>query len=136
MSRTLFVTEILVVVNCATCGVNFAVPDSYKKELRRTGQEFYCPRGDVIYYPGGESDAAKISRLASEAARERDNANFWREQEKERGRQLSAAKGQVTKIKNRVAKGVCPCCNRSFAQLERHMATQHPDFASPKGGTE
>ena len=37
-------------------------------------------------------------------------------------------KGQVTRIKKRVANGVCPCCNRTFKDLAAHMSTQHPDY--------
>jgi hypothetical protein len=36
----------------------------------------------------------------------------------------------VTKIKNRVGHGVCPCCTRSFQNLARHMASEHPTFAA------
>lgn len=49
-------------------------------------------------------------------------------------RQLSAARGQVTRIKNRVGNGVCPCCNRSFGNLHRHMQTKHPGWKKPEGG--
>lgn len=30
---------------------------------------------------------------------------------------------------DRVGKGVCPCCKRSFTNLRRHMTTKHPDVA-------
>jgi hypothetical protein len=43
-------------------------------------------------------------------------------------RSASAYKGQATRIRNRVGAGVCPCCTRTFANLARHMAGQHPDF--------
>lgn len=43
---------------------------------------------------------------------------------------MHAARGQVTRLKNRAAAGVCPCCNRTFHQLVRHMAAKHPDFAA------
>ena len=42
---------------------------------------------------------------------------------------LKCDKAAKTRLKNRVGKGVCPCCNRSFANLKRHMASQHPEFA-------
>lgn len=42
--------------------------------------------------------------------------------------QRRAQKGQNTRLKKRIAAGVCPCCNRSFANLREHMAGQHPDF--------
>ena len=47
-------------------------------------------------------------------------------------RRASAARGQVTKLKNRAAAGVCPCCNRQFQNLKNHMATKHPEFNAPE----
>lgn len=38
-------------------------------------------------------------------------------------------KGVVTRTRNRIANGVCPCCDRSFTNLQRHMASKHPDYA-------
>ena len=29
----------------------------------------------------------------------------------------------------RVHNGVCPCCNRSFQNLQKHMKTKHPEIA-------
>jgi hypothetical protein len=28
----------------------------------------------------------------------------------------------------RIGNGVCPCCNRSFTNLRRHMTTKHPEY--------
>ena len=39
-----------------------------------------------------------------------------------------AAKGQISKLKKRASAGVCPCCNRSFQNLRRHMGNKHPEF--------
>lgn len=48
----------------------------------------------------------------------------------------AVTKGKLTKTRNRIAKGVCPCCNRSFVNLGKHMAGQHPDFgAAENAGT-
>jgi hypothetical protein len=44
-------------------------------------------------------------------------------------RRRRAEKAAKTKIKNRVAKGVCPCCNRTFQNLADHMKSKHPDYA-------
>jgi hypothetical protein len=32
------------------------------------------------------------------------------------------------KARKRAAAALCPCCNRSFVQLRRHLASQHPDY--------
>lgn len=53
--------------------------------------------------------------------------------------QSRAFKGVVTKLKKRAANGVCPCCNRTFVDLARHMAGKHPTFLAeeilPEGAT-
>ncbi|WP_159103999.1 hypothetical protein [Rhodopseudomonas sp. B29] len=53
-----------------------------------------------------------------------------RDQREAAERRAAAARGQVTKIKNRVGHGVCPCCNRTFANLARHMAGEHPGYTA------
>ncbi|HEX9950777.1 MAG TPA: hypothetical protein VGB53_03340 [Rubricoccaceae bacterium] len=37
-------------------------------------------------------------------------------------RRAAAQKGAHTRTKKRIAAGVCPCCNRTFQDLARHMA--------------
>lgn len=49
----------------------------------------------------------------------------WREGAE---RSASAYKGQATRLRNRIKAGVCPRCNRTFQNLQRHMAGQHPEF--------
>jgi hypothetical protein len=39
-----------------------------------------------------------------------------------------STRGALTKQRKRAANGVCACCHRSFANVARHMKTQHPDF--------
>lgn len=41
---------------------------------------------------------------------------------------VDETKAAHTRTKNRIAKGVCPCCSRTFLDLQRHMQTKHPDF--------
>jgi hypothetical protein len=36
--------------------------------------------------------------------------------------------GQVTKLRKKAADGLCPCCDRHFADLQMHLASKHPDF--------
>ncbi len=82
-----------------------------------------------IHWPG-KSDL----ELLREERDKSDAAKRWAEQrlETERAerarltRERNAARGVVTRIKNRVQHGVCPHCNRTFAALARHMASKHP----------
>lgn len=123
----------LVVVRC-WCGVQHAVPESLRKQQlaakeRGDNMEVFCPLGHK-YIPGSgltpaQEEAARLKRRLEYAEADRDSARAERDSEK---RRAAAARGQVTKIKKRVGKGVCPCCNRHFTNLERHMQTQHPEF--------
>lgn len=35
-----------------------------------------------------------------------------------------------TRTRNRIAAGVCPCCNRTFQNLADHMRTLHADYVA------
>jgi hypothetical protein len=120
------------VVACANCSMSFAVMRSFADERRADHETFYCPQGHRNYYPG-KSD---VEKLREELARARENTQYYArrtdelyDEKKAVERKYAAQKGQVTRIKNRVAKGVCPCCNRTFTNLATHMERQHPDFA-------
>lgn len=47
-------------------------------------------------------------------------------------RSHAATRGHLTRTKKRGGHGVCPCCNRTFQQLARHMKSKHPDYAESK----
>lgn len=117
---------------CGACGVEFGMLESTNTTLKQSGATFYCPFGHKRYYPPGESEEQRLAReLSRERQRlaERDydlrRANEMAEHHK---RRAAVYRGQVTKIKKRVSHGVCPCCNRSFENLARHMKSKHPDY--------
>lgn len=115
---------------CGECGCTFGLDSEHDKQLRMTGATFYCPNGHARVYR--ETDIRKLEKqLASERARldqARADAEWQRKQRQIAERRSAAARGRVTRIKNRVGNGVCPCCNRSFENLHRHMATKHPGW--------
>jgi hypothetical protein len=117
----------------AECGVTFALTVQHDNELRDSHRAFYCPNGHRQWY-SQKSEAEKLrDQLEVSKRREQwanDRAESQRQQAERNARRAAAARGQVTKIKRRVAKGVCPCCNRTFADVARHMESQHPDFAN------
>lgn len=113
-------TDTLTVMECGRCGISFAVPESWRRERKERGLGFYCPNGDERVYR--ETD---VQRLTRELERERARVTAAQDQMEAAQRQASAARGQVTKIKNRIANGVCPECNRHFQNVEKHMKSQH-----------
>lgn len=138
-------------VACCTCSEPIHLSDDQRATLKRNQGAFHCLWGHSNYFPAGPTEAETLrrerDRLKQEAARlEEERARAWRvtAQERERAasaeRRASAARGQVTKLKKRAAAGTCPCCNRTFVQLARHMEAQHPGFiadaAKPEAGQE
>ena len=94
---------------------------------------FCCPYGHSAHYPAGPTIEDKLrqerDRLAQRVAEKDDEITRQRSRADATERRLSAAKGRVTRIKNRVVHGVCPCCNRTFGDLQRHMASKHAGYA-------
>lgn len=113
----------LVSETCCSCGVPFAMPDYLKEQClqKKSGKMFYCPNGHSQYYLG-ETDAQKLQRQLDWERSQRQTAELNLEREK---RKLKA-------IETRTKEGVCPCCNRTFSQLSRHMKMKHPEFAVTK----
>jgi hypothetical protein len=114
-----------VVEFCFKCGIGFGMPQGFYNEARDdTSKTFYCPNGHGQVYTTSER-----TRLRRQLDSEREENNTLRYRIQHVNRSRAALKGQVTKIKRRVGKGVCPCCRRNFANLRRHMEGQHPDWS-------
>ena len=116
-------------ITCETCGLHFRVEKVWHDHRLRTGSSFRCPNGDSLAYEETAVDRLKKELAAKEVELARQRVRAERSE-----RQLVAARGQVTKIKNRVGNGVCPCCRRSFQNLQRHMGNQHPDWKTQEVG--
>lgn len=132
MGAIIAITNRLESMVCAVCGVNFAVPEDFAANQRVKGAEakFYCPGGHMLSF--GESESVRLKReLERKDAELRRVSDLAQRREKE-NQQLYKTKrqlaGKLRAVKKRVANGVCPCCNRSFVQLTRHMRTKHPDY--------
>lgn len=129
MTRTIEYTETLVVVQC-WCGTNHGVPEglrAYQLRMHRDGGEvpsIYCPHGHA-HSPAGPGKAAELAAELERAQAARARAVAAREQAEASAR---AYKGVATRAKRRAAAAVCPCCNRSFVQLRRHLETKHPEY--------
>lgn len=123
---------------CCRCKTHIVLPnDLYSAAKKSPAISFYCPYGHPQHFPAGESEAEKLrrerDRLAQQIA-EKDDEIKWQRDIRERAeRQLSAQRGQVTKLKKRASAGTCPCCSRTFQNMAEHMKKQHPDFVQEGG---
>jgi hypothetical protein len=114
------------VTHCCQCGMPFAMTKDFHERRREDHKLFYCPRGHSQHFTGKTAEQKErdhLKWLLERAERARD-AN-------ERDRRCAKAKAtrainEKKRIEERMANGACPCCNRHFKNLSRHMKTKHP----------
>lgn len=126
-------TVILTKINCGECGGTYALNERYRAQCAEKGKSWHCPYCQVGWgYSEGEN--AKLKKeLEAEKRRvafANDQARMERERRESAEARERAQKANVTKIKKRIKNGACPCCNRTFIDLQRHMATKHADYAA------
>lgn len=112
-------------LQCGECGILFAAP-AHWVEVRRDrgdhGKEFYCPNGHCRVWGASTLDKVRQERdrLKQQAARLEDEV-------REANDRAAQEAKKAARIKKRAEAALCPCCNRHFSQLERHMKSKHPD---------
>lgn len=115
-----FVTEAC----CAKgCNLTFAMTREFYDRVRNDGSTWYCPLGHSQHYTGTSDE----QKLRDAEARE----TALRDQLEASIRDGEAQRVELARIRQRIANGVCPCCNRSFSNVRAHMQSQHPDYAAP-----
>lgn len=106
--------------------------ESYRT-YQRNSQTWHCLHGHEQHFPPGKTEAEKLraqleqerqfrQRAEQRVAQAQDEAQAER-------RRANGYKGHAAKLAKRAKAGICPCCNRHFTQLARHMAAKHPAFA-------
>ena len=125
MNTTFEVATAYIAIECGGCGTPFAMSRSFYDQRRKDHKGWYCPSGCRRYY----SSESKEEQLRRERDTEREENNGLRYRIDHANRSRAALKGQVTKIKRRVGNGVCPCCQRQFQDLKRHMHSQHRNWS-------
>lgn len=104
------------------CGVVYALSERYQKKRREDGESWNCPNGHSLSYRNAiKNDTV---RLRESEARE----VALRDQLEAATREAESVRLALLRDRQRFANGVCPCCNRSFENVRRHMADQHPDY--------
>lgn len=110
-------------MECGNCGIPFFVPTRWRRNKIEAHGSFHCPNGCVRVYLK-QTEAEKLKE-------EIENLKLQKEKEHEelQNKWLDAVieKNKVEKRLKRVNKGVCPCCNRTFINVQLHMKTKHPE---------
>lgn len=124
----------LIVEDCPTCHCLYAIPHSLHRRAKEDSNVYvYCPNGHYWWYTNGLQQQIDELKQKLQAAHKcqaaaQARATSWHDQYRSSERSLSATKGVLTRTKNRIAKGVCPCCKRYFENLAAHMKTKHPKY--------
>ncbi len=108
------------------CGHRIYLSDDFIAARQRDHKTFYCSICGCRRHWPGKSD---IELLRGRLASTEDMLHTARQQRDRNEYRRRAERAAKTRIKNRIANGVCPCCRRSFKNLHRHMQSQHPDYA-------
>lgn len=118
------------------CGCVFAVTEQMKAILHSDPNRwFYCPNGHRQHFT--ESTEDRLRREVREERQRRETAERDRDacdrmyRSAERGKAI--IQGKHRKLKERVAAGLCPCCNRPFANMLAHIHNEHPEYVGEVG---
>ncbi len=107
------------------CGCVFWVSEDLKQRWKDKGVSFYCPVGHCQSY-----QVTTVQKLEKKLAAMEGDRDWWKGATRAEEKRHSSTKGQVTKLRRRIGAGVCPCCQRAFKQLSRHMQNKHPEYGS------
>jgi hypothetical protein len=116
-----FSGETLMLVQCGVCGVKHAIQAVRYNTCVEEGGYWQCPNGHSRGFRHGREERRKIER-------ERDRLKQENARLAEEAATSERAKAALARHQKRSAAGLCPCCNRTFSNMARHMKTSHPDF--------
>lgn len=123
MSQTFTELVTLEKCTCISCGVVFAIPETLIDNLRRNSGFYHCPNGHSQGW--AESEAQKLKKQLEAVQVQLRVSKCETLAEQNRRIEAEDSKEKAEKKLRRVKNGVCPCCNRSFQNLARHMAIKH-----------
>lgn len=115
---------------CSQCAGLLILADDTKQRRIEDGKSFYCSNGHAQVFT-----KTKVQELEEQLASEARTAKYFEDlsdrlykEKKEERKQRRRVTTMLKNHKQRVANGVCPCCGRSFVNLQRHMKTKHPNY--------
>ncbi len=141
MSTIVTAVTSLIAIACPGCGGVYGIGIAYHLEAQLLGHFkkcWTCPYCKQERGYGTSKQEAEIAQLKCDLEQQRTLKEEARARESDALKEADhfrksrdGMKGQLVKVQKRVAHGVCPCCDRTFINLQRHMATKHPDYAAP-----
>lgn len=108
-------------ISCYSCGTAFWMTTELERTRREDHRDFYCPNGHSQHWPQ-ETEAEKLKRQLRSA---QDSAARARAEADQAVASRRAFKGQVTKLRRKIAEGSCPFCGDKVPQLQWHIEEVH-----------
>ena len=132
MANTELILEPMRTWRCTVCNIAYSIPVEFDQRRRQDGQNFYCPNGHAQGYHDTEADKQRkrADYLSAQLQVERNSHKWTKDNLAVTERRRAAQKGKNTLIKNRIKRGLCPCCHAKFKDLEGHMTDQHPGYGA------
>ena len=127
MSTTFTELVTLEKFDCGKCGGVFALNEAFTSHARANRGAYYCPYCDTRW-SWNESDTDRLRKQLESKERELREAKCETLRQSNLKELEMKEREKSEKKLRRVNKGVCPCCNRSFNNLHRHMETKHPEL--------
>lgn len=136
-------SENLVIHQCPTCFITFAIPQRMHEEAKRCTRgsslatvSFHCPNGHCLSYPGENEEERLRRQLDFERSRSGSLVARLDQSEARRAAQKGAttrARKERDRIIVKIREGVCPVkgCGRTFTNVKNHIHAKHPEFDIP-----
>ena len=116
--------QTMTTMHCGKCGIAFAMTMEKYDRCHDYGEDWYCTNGHCRIFT--ENENTKLTNQLWAAQQETQRAQNRAIQAESLTVRTSK---QYYRIRDRVMAGVCPCCNRTFENLARHMQSKHPEFS-------
>lgn len=124
---------------CFTCGIPIAMSTGQLRQFNEKGMTIYCVAGHEtvrrksdmqILEEKLQAAQDRVTVLETPVLDERTETQTWKNAHENQGRRLEQEEEKRKKLEQRIKNGVCPHCLRSFQNVQRHMARQHPEAAT------
>lgn len=122
------IVDVLVHISCGECGISFGMPSRFYEKRKEDHQGWYCPNGHRRIFTDKSESEKRIESLERRDLLLRKNISEQHERIVQLTYSVRSQKAAKTKILNRIKNGVCPCCNRSFKDLQNHFKNKHPEL--------
>lgn len=124
-----YTEEIKLTTFTCSCGGTYAISEKVREHAYKDSGDWHCPycQRSWGYH---ETEAHRLRKELTAAKSETMRAHQLRAQADADALRAVLEKKRIEK---RAKAALCPCCNRSFIALRRHLATKHPEFVNKPG---